>query len=366
MKRALGQVVVFGVLYVGAVVLAAMAGAPAYDRLFPLIIGDNETIRTVVDTLFASIVAVGFVAGLLIVVRWSIDRSLTYFDALFDSVEGILTKREGPIELPEELAPTQSALNAIKAAAEQSERAAQAAEQRKDELVVYLAHDIKTPLTSIVGYLSLLVDDPDLPRDTRRRYAGIALEKADRLEALLSELFEITRYNLQEIPLDRSTIDAHLFCSQVIDELYPLARTRDLALVYQGPEELAVRADAARVARILNNVLKNAVAYADPATEIVVSTCEKEGAGGIPWWEISVANRGGDLTEGQLDDVFEKFYRADEARSGNVGGAGLGLAIARELARAHGGDIYALCEAGETTFTVWIPQGDSCAQAMGS
>ena len=93
---------------------------------------------------------------------------------------------------------------------------------------MYLAHDIKTPLTSIIGYLTLLEESPDLPVDVRARYTGITLAKAYRLEELLDEFFEITRYNLHTIPIERSRFDGALFVSQVIEEFYPLAEARAL------------------------------------------------------------------------------------------------------------------------------------------
>ena len=249
----------------------------------------------------------------------------------------------------------------MKTEQDRAERAAKAAEERKNELVAYLAHDIKTPITSIIGYLTLLGDSPDLPVDVRARYTGIALDKAYKLEELLEEFFEITRYNLQSIPIERSRFDGALFCNQVIDEFYPLAEGRGLSLSYAGPAELEVFADAGRVARILNNVMKNAVAYADAGTEVAVHTALATGADGFVWWQITVTDRGRELSPAHLERIFEKFFRADEARASSAGGAGLGLAIAREIARAHGGDIYAASDAGLTSFTIWIPQGPSVA-----
>ena len=304
-----------------------------------------------------------FVAGVLLIVRAGIHRAFGYYGLLLDSVEQVLSKQEGPVVLPPELAETSAALNAIKLENERSERAAGAAEQRKNELVVYLAHDIKTPLTSIVGYLTLLDESPDLPVETRARYAHITLEKAYRLEELLDEFFEITRYNLSSIPLERSRFDAALFCRQVIEEFYPVAEARGLELAFEGPDELAVLADAKRMSRVVNNVLKNAVAYADPDTRVVLRTSVVPSADGTPWWEVTVTDTGREVSPHHLEHIFERFYRADDARTAEEGGAGLGLAIAREIARAHGGDIYAASAQGVTSFTVWIPQGPATPAA---
>ncbi len=137
----------------------------------------NYVLHTALSSLFLLLAAFGFVAGLVLVVRSGINRALRYFDVLLDSVSGVLMKSDEPVMLPSELAPTAMALNGIKAESEQNERAAKAAEERKNELVVYLAHDIKTPLTSIIGYLTLLEESPDLPLDVRARYTGITLAR---------------------------------------------------------------------------------------------------------------------------------------------------------------------------------------------
>ena len=325
--------------------------------------GYDWSAYSVLLALFWPLVIACFVAGVLLIVRAGIHRAFGYYGLLLDSVEQVLSKQEGPVVLPPELAETSAALNAIKLENERSERAAHAAEQRKNELVVYLAHDIKTPLTSIVGYLTLLDESPDLPVETRARYAHITLEKAYRLEELLDEFFEITRYNLSSIPLERSRFDAALFCRQVIEEFYPVAEARGLELAFEGPDELAVLADAKRMSRVVNNVLKNAVAYADPDTRVVLHTSVVPSADGTPWWEVTVTDTGREVSPHHLEHIFERFYRADDARTAEEGGAGLGRAIAREIARAHGGDIYAASAQGVTSFTVWIPQGPATPAA---
>lgn len=352
-------VVIYFVLYGG---FMTVFGSTVSNFVYELL-DYNYLLHTTIASAFMICSAIGFVVGIVLVVRSGINRGLRYFDLLLDSMSDILAKSDGPVMLPSELAPTALALNTIKAASEQNERAAKAAEERKNELVVYLAHDIKTPLTSIIGYLTLLEESPDLPLEVRERYTGITLDKAYRLEELLDEFFEITRYNLQTIPIERSRFDAALFVNQVMDEFFPLAEGRRLELVYEGPSELSVFADAGRVARVLNNVIKNAVAYADPETDVKVRTGLVTAADGFVWWELTVSDQGRELSPQHLERIFEKFYRADESRGSQAGGAGLGLAISREIARAHGGDIYASSDAGLTSFTIWIPQGPSVARS---
>ena len=358
------------VLFFGAFVLALFVfqtffAQPVGNVLYAAT-GYDWGVYSTLLLLFWPLMGVCLVVGVLLIVRAGILRAFEYYGLLLDSVEQVLSKREDPIALPPEMSETQAALNAIKMDNERSERAARAAEQRKNELVVYLAHDIKTPLTSIVGYLALLDESPDLPEKTRGRYVRITLEKAYRLGELLDEFFEITRYNLSSIPLERSRFDAALFCRQVIEELYPVAEARSLELAYEGPDELAVLADARRMSRVANNLLKNAVAYADAHTRVTLHTSVVPAQDGTPWWEVTVTDVGREVSPHHLEHIFERFYRADDARGAEEGGAGLGLAIAREIARAHGGDIYAASAQGTTSFTVWIPQGPPAASPQGA
>lgn len=314
-------------------------------------------------------------------------------------MESVLLKRDVQPDLPRELEPTSCALDAIRRENESNELAARAAEQRKNELVAYLAHDIRTPLTSVVGYLTMLQESPDMPIEQRARYAGIALDCAQRLEGMLEEFFEITRYNLQSIPIERERFDAGMLCRQVADEFFPTAEARGISIEVDALTPLTVFADPGKVSRVLNNLLKNAVSYADEGSEVRVrarivgggsGAAAPSGAGALPqgtfgqggpmgpttsgaaaaaiptaqsgaatpparWLTIEVENQGREISPAHLQSIFEKFYREDASRSTQAGGAGLGLAIAREIARAHGGDLSASSESGRTTFTLTIP-----------
>ena len=354
--RTIINAVLFTVVFAAAFLIVELLKPSLSNFVFYSLLGGMDyTLYNALSTLCYFGAALGYVFGIILIIRAGINRALRYFDALFEAVGGMLTHDDAPIDLPSELSTTALALNNIQAERERSERAAKAAEQRKNELVVYLAHDIKTPLTSIVGYLTLLAESPDMPIETRARYASITLEKAYRLEELIEEFFEITRYNLQTIPIERSRFDVTLFCQQVIDEFYPQAAARSLSIELDAPEELPTFADANRLSRVFNNVLKNALAYADEGSTVDVHVGESV-IGTTNWLKIMVVNRGREITPEHLDRIFEKFYRGDDARTTSSGGAGLGLAIAREIARAHGGDITAASENGMTSFAIWIPQ----------
>ena len=131
---------------------------------------------------------------------------------------------------------------------------------RKNDLIAYLAHDLKTPLTSVIGYLSLLDEAPDMPVEQKAKYVNIALDKAQRLEKLINEFFEITRYNLQQIELEEETIDLYYMLVQMTDEFYPLLNAHGNTTKLQVDENMTIYGDSIKLARVFNNIFKNAIA----------------------------------------------------------------------------------------------------------
>ncbi|WP_245186996.1 sensor histidine kinase [Enterococcus larvae] len=223
--------------------------------------------------------------------------------------------------------------------------------QRTKDLITYLAHDLKTPLASVIGYLNLLIDSPELTPAQRAKFLQITLDKAGRLEELINEFFDITRFSMQEIHLDKTTMDVVLLVQQMSEEVYPLLSEKNQQLKYEGPDSLMVEADSDQLARVLNNLFKNALSYGDPDSSIKVTISESTDK-----IYLSVLNEGTTIPKRQLEKVFDKFYRLDHARSTKTGGAGLGLAIAKEIMLAHDGDIRAASEQGLTTFELVLPK----------
>ena len=253
---------------------------------------------------------------------------------------------------PPAYAPVAAQMVQIKADMQRQEQTLRAEAQRRNDLIAYLAHDLKTPLTSVLGYLSLLDEADDLPEAQRRKYVRVALQKAVRLEQLINEFFEITRYNLHQIVLEKETVDLAYLLVQLTDEFYPSLAAHGNTARLEVPEELPLYGDPMKLARVFNNLLKNAIAYSYPDTEVLVSACT-EGSEAV----LRFVNRGRTIPAGKLDALFEKFFRLDEARTGNTGGAGLGLAIATEIVELHGGAIAAASADEVTTFTVRLPLG---------
>ena len=246
--------------------------------------------------------------------------------------------------------PFERKLNTVKRTLAERKAETALAEQRKDELVMYLAHDIRTPLTSVIGYLNLLEEEPDMPAEQRAKRVHIALEKAYRLETMINEFFEITRYNSQQITLSKETIDLYYMLVQLSDELSPVFAPRGNTVALHLAEDLTVEADPEKLARVFSNILKNAASYSHPRTEFTISA-EKSEHEVI----IQFQNSGEDIPGEALASLFDKFYRADKSRSSDTGGTGLGLAIAKEIVVLHGGTISAASKNHVVTFTISLP-----------
>ena len=202
----------------------------------------------------------------------------------------------------------------------------------------------------MVGYLTLLRDDPGLTPEQRAKYTGIALDKAERLEELLGEFFDITRMELKLDENELVPIQLSMLLEQLTDEFYPLFAEKDLRCETTIAHHLVVRGDPDKLARVFDNVLRNAVNYSTPGGVVELRAEAADGR-----VEITVRNEGLEIPEGELANIFRKFYRLDAARSSRTGGAGLGLAIAKEIVELHGGTIRAESNGKFTSFIISLP-----------
>jgi two-component system sensor histidine kinase VanS len=318
---------------------------------FHLDYSDAQTIYQLVFRNNLEIILLLLTLFFLVILSWfSFSWFTIYFDEISSGMDRLVDDSEDRISLSPEMEFMENRLNTIKDKLNRQKKAAQEAEQRKNDLVVYLAHDIRTPLTSVIGYLSLLDEAPDMPMEQRAKYTRITLDKAYRLEKQINEFFEITRYNLQQINLERETIDLYFMLVQMTDEFYPILSEKGNTTDLHADENLTVYGDPVKLARVFNNILKNAAAYSYPNTEIVISAEEIEG-----FIKIVFQNQGNTIPQDKLAAIFEKFYRLDEARTSDTGGSGLGLSIAKEIVTLHGGTIVAQSKDNTISFTVSLP-----------
>ena len=297
------------------------------------------------------IVVIGFFGLFIFIFYMTLNGLTKYIDQIGSGVENILSDSQEPIHLIRELQPLEHHMNSIKQKLRQREAEAAESEQKKNDLLVYLAHDLKTPLTSIIAYLSILDGADGMPEQERKKYTHISLEKAVRLKELIDEFFEITRFNLQDIVLEQETLDLSIMLEQIADEFYAVLMEKDLSCEVETEEGLLVRGDPDKLGRVFDNLLRNAAAYTYPDTTIYIRAVS-EG----DMVRIEFVNQGPEIPKQQLQMIFEKFYRMDHARSSQTGGAGLGLAIAKQIVEIHGGTIAAEnCPEG-IKFIVMLPR----------
>lgn len=279
-----------------------------------------------------------------------LNKIFSYVFAVSESADKLFDKNVEYINLPPEMVEVEKKLNHFKTEAIKNERLARENEHKKDELIVYLAHDIKTPLTSMIGYLSLLSEIKDMPQEQRNRYIDIALDKSYRLEDLINELFDVARFNSEKIVLEKEEINLNLMLEQIADDFYPTLKEMNKKINFTSDEKTILYADPDKLSRVFNNLIKNAVNYSKENTDIDISILNKENQA-----TVKITNKGKQIPKEKLDKIFEKFYRLDSSRTSKTGGSGLGLAIAKEIVELHGGRIYAESDMKETTFSVILP-----------
>lgn len=291
-----------------------------------------------------------WVCGFLFILYRLLRKVFGFINSILKAANDLLNKDVLYIELPKELEDVERQMNFLKRESEKNERLARENEQKKDELIVYLAHDIKTPLTSMIGYLSILDEISDMSKKQQKKYTNIALDKAYRLEELINELFDIARFNSEKIILDKEELNLNLMLEQIIDDFYPLLHDLHKKIVFNKDNDVKIVGDPDKLSRVFANLIKNAINYSKNESVITVNVLKKDKK-----VVIEVMNEGKKISQDKLNKIFEKFYRLDTARNSKTGGSGLGLAIAKEIVLLHEGNIFVKSDELVTTFTVELP-----------
>lgn len=290
------------------------------------------------------------IVGLLTLIYIELKKIFSYISSILDISDKLFDKNIEYITLPEELSAIEKNLNYFKRESLKNEELAKEKEKQKDELIVYLAHDIKTPLTSMIGYLSLLDEIEDMPKQKRKKYINVALDKSYRLEELINELFDIARFNSEKIILEKEKINLNLMIEQIIDDYYPILKDLNKKIIFNNNESIFIYADSDKLSRVFNNLIKNAINYSEDNSNININIFKKSEN-----IIIKIINSGKEIPKEKLDRIFEQFYRLDSSRTSKIGGSGLGLAIAKNIVELHNGNIKADSKDNKTTFTVKLP-----------
>ena len=221
-------------------------------------------------------------------------------------------------------------------------------ERTKNELITNVAHDLRTPLTSIIGYLELLAGNTRIDPEMQHKYIEIAYGKSKRLEKLIEDLFGFTKLNYGKMSMHVAQLDLVKLLGQLLEEAYPNFAEKNLSYDLQSnvPAKM-ISADGNLLARLFDNLIGNAIKYGADGKRVLVQIFAGEEV-----VTVSVTNYGYVIPPDELPLIFNKFYRVERSRSSSIGGTGLGLAIAKEIVDMHGGTIGVTSDLNGTVFTV--------------
>lgn len=223
-------------------------------------------------------------------------------------------------------------------------------ENTKNELITSVAHDLRTPLTSIIGYLDLVSNDTTLSDKVKQDYIEIAYSKSKRLQKLIEDLFTYTQFSFGEVTLHKTRIDMVKFIDQLVDEFYPSFQEYDLDYDFTtNTNQAFVSVDGDLLARAFANLIENAVKYGRDGKKVRLRLIKNEDT-----VAISIVNYGELIPEADLDNIFDRFFRVESSRSRDTGGTGLGLAIAKNIIIMHEGTITAKSDFDGTVFEVTL------------
>ena len=327
-----------------------------FDRIIPIAVPNEMR--------YALCYAISFIVFVEIFFKL-IDFTIEYIRKLRRSIQQVTSGNYGvqcEVEYDDELGSLAANINVLSKTLlakekeseklKEKERAAldieRNAERQKNELITNVAHDLRTPLTTIVGYLELIKDDTALSKEDVHKYSGIAYEKSIRLQEMMDDLFEFTKLDNADIKLNKSMINLSGLIMQMTDEFYPSFKDCNITPIVDLPEEnIYVQGDGQLLARVFDNLISNALKYGYHNTDLKI-----EVSGDEKYATVKVINHGDTIASEDIPLLFNKFYRTDSSRNSKTGGTGLGLAITKNIVNLHHGDISVTSDDQITTFIV--------------
>ena len=327
-----------------------------FDRIIPIAVPNEMR--------YALCYAISFIVFVEIFFKL-IDFTIEYIRKLRRSIQQVTSGNYGvqcEVEYDDELGSLAANINVLSKTLlakekeseklKEKERAAldieRNAERQKNELITNVAHDLRTPLTTIVGYLELIKDDSALSKEDVHKYSGIAYEKSIRLQEMMDDLFEFTKLDNADIKLNKSMINLSGLIMQMTDEFYPSFKDCNITPIVDLPEEnIYVQGDGQLLARVFDNLISNALKYGYHNTDLRI-----EVSGDEKYATVKVINHGDTIAPEDIPLLFNKFYRTDSSRNSKTGGTGLGLAITKNIVDLHHGNISVTSDDQITTFIV--------------
>ena len=266
------------------------------------------------------------------------NKALKYVSGISEAVKNM---SEGDLEInleikdEDEFAEIASNLNKMAEEIRKLMDKERATEKSKNELITNVAHDLRTPLTSILGYLELLESTPNIDAKVRENYIEIALIKSKRLRMLIDDLFGLTKMSHGKLSMEVGKLDIVKLLDQMLEEFYPTFSSAGLSYeLRSNVNSKIIIADGNLIARLFENLINNAVKYGAEGKKVIVEV-DVEGDNVV----VDVINYGHIIPEKELDMIFDRFYRVEQSRASTTGGTGLGLAIVKNIVEIHGGNI---------------------------
>ena len=340
-------------IYIGSIVVLALGAYTvlrmqvwyAWDPVYPVLHWLHENIAGFL--IFLTFIGVIFISC------FSFYRIAKLMEEMTGAVDMVYKgTSEELVTLPESLREVEMQLNQIMLAGKENRNQMEQLQRQKNDLIMYMAHDLKTPLTSVIGYLTLLTDEKEISEKTRQHYLEIALQKSYRLEDLINEFFDITRIGYSDIILSKASVNLSRMLEQILYEFKPVFEQKGLRYKLDCTPEIMANIDVEQMQRVFDNLLKNIVNYSYPETEVeVFLQIENETIC------CTMVNHGETIPKEKLSHIFEQFYRMDSARESQTGGSGLGLAIVKRIVELHGGSISCESEDERIRFLLRLPIG---------
>ena len=315
----------------------------------------DENIGLTGNMLIDMILLIGFSAILFTAYFVLISHNMVHY--LREIQAGIERIKEGDFDTnirvvnEDELSKMANSINEMRYTIKELMEKERVVEKTKNDLITNVAHDLRTPLTSIIGYLELLQNEEIFEMETRKKYLNIVYEKAKRLQNLVVDLFDYTRYAKDGVTIRKRNLEWNRFVEQVLEEFYPNFQSANLeyeAILWN--QEIYLMADGELLARAFGNLIANAIQYGVDGKLVIVKTARIGNEA-----MLSITNFGQVIPKQELSKIFEKFYRVEASRSMATGGTGLGLAITKNIISLHQGTISVSSNENGTTFKMSLP-----------
>lgn len=334
---------------VSVIVLVILANTSVYYLLLNSTkVGSNVVLIYNIYTLSLIVVPIAiFVATFLL----GINKRIKYLKYIISKVGGITNEtfiEELDLKGNDEITDLANSINIMSNRLKENYEKEKKIEKAKNELIVAVSHDLRTPLTSIIGYLELLKDDKFTYEDVQKNYLTIAYEKSVSLKKIINELFEFTKLENNIVTLEKTSFNIATLVNQIVGEQTPFFNEKNIEVEIESTgQELYCDIDIQKMVRVIENIVKNAEKYSFPNTIFKVSMAEVDNS-----IKISFENTGENISKEELEKIFEKMYRLDQSRTGETEGSGLGLAISKKIVELHSGKLWAECNNNTIKFNM--------------